>query len=102
MSVNRENVIWPSADGSWNRGFYECHQTGEDFEWDVEYDYGHFSWCSTGHATEQEAGNARPGANPGGAMVYSSVGPETEALDRLADAWKAEQARFERRPFSLR
>lgn len=38
MSVNRENVIWQSADGTWNRGFYAYDTWGEDHEWDVEYD----------------------------------------------------------------
>lgn len=69
MSVNRENVVWQSKDGSWNRGFFAFEQVNEDsedfdYEWDVEYDYGHFYWASTGHGTKAQAVNSWRGANP--------------------------------------
>lgn len=71
MSFNRENVIWQSADGTWNRGFYTVHDTGDwgddyDPEWDVEYDTSSFEWVATGLATEQGAIDVWDGANPGG------------------------------------
>ena len=55
MSFHRENVIWESADGTWSRGFFRVRWTGDDPEWDVEYDYGSFEWVSTGHASERAA-----------------------------------------------
>lgn len=69
MSLNRRNVIWQSADGSWNRGFYEFWNTDEDSddfdpEWDVEYG-DDFNWVSTGHATKETADSSWRGANPG-------------------------------------
>jgi hypothetical protein len=90
MSVNRENVIWQSRDGTWNRGFYDFYHTShpgdEDFdpEWDVEYDYSRFNWVSTGHSTQQEANDAWRGANPGCSEVYSEPSAETDKLDALA------------------
>lgn len=75
MSCNRENVIWQSADGRWNRGMYDFHIWGDDPEWDVEYDMGRFHWVSTGHETEQAAADSWDGANPGGATVVAHTDP---------------------------
>jgi hypothetical protein len=66
MSKNRENVIWQSPDGSWNRGFFDYVVTGPDDEWDVEYDHRSFNWAATGLPSEQAAREAWHGANPGG------------------------------------
>lgn len=88
MSLNRENVTWPSPDGLWNIGFFEFYQTGEDHEWDVEYDYDHFSWCSVGHATREQANDAWHGPNPGGGEVYTTANEQTARYDRLAAEWQ--------------
>lgn len=75
MSFNRENVIWQSPDGTWNRGFFDSYSTGSyddddyDPEWDVEYSEN-FCWASTGHPTQQAAERSWSGANPGGQSTY--------------------------------
>lgn len=71
MSFHRENVIWESADGTWSRGFFRVRWTGDDPEWDVEYDYGSFEWVSTGHASERAAHDSWRGSNPGGYDLVS-------------------------------
>lgn len=81
MSWHRENVVWPSPDGTWNRGFYASYPTGnvddEDYdpEWDVEY-HDWFDWVSTGHATRDGALRSWRGANPGGSTTYPDANPE--------------------------
>lgn len=71
MSLNRENIIWQSKDGTWNRAFYKFEPVGDtsdpdwDEEWDVEYS-DEFDWVSTGHFTEEGAWRSWRGANPGG------------------------------------
>lgn len=68
MSFHRENVVWQSADGTWNRGLYTAHEQfwvdNVDPEWDVDYDYSSFEWASTGHPTKQSAIDSWDGANP--------------------------------------
>lgn len=72
MGFNRENVIWQSSKNTWSRGFYRTYDTpyynddDYDSEWDVEYDYGSFENYRGGFATEEEAADWQPGANPGG------------------------------------
>lgn len=89
MSFNRENIIWQSEDGTWSFGFYKVMWTGEDPEWDVDYDYDRFEWVSTGHRSESEAASSWKGANPGGCDVLPS-GASTKAerahLDNMAEA----------------
>lgn len=80
MSVNRANVIWPSVDGTWNIGFYDFYQTGDDYEWDVEYDYNRFNWASTGHRDENAAYAAWDGANPGSSTIYQEPQPDLDAI----------------------
>jgi hypothetical protein len=87
MSFHRENVIWKSTDGTWNRGFYATIQTGDDPEWDVEtLDY--FDWVSTGHRSEQAAEQSWNGANPGSWSVIDTPGPRTDKLDELVRQYK--------------
>lgn len=93
MSLHRENVIWVSRDGKWNRGFYEYYNVnvgGEDWdhEWDVEYIYDSFNWVSTGHATEEAANMAWTGSNPGSAEIISEASAETDRLDAMAAEFK--------------
>lgn len=87
MSVSRENVIWQSEDGTWNRGFYSYEVIGEDHEWDVIYDDWRFHWVRTGMKTLREAEDCWRGANPGGYDLYpyhpSSVTIRCE-FDRMA------------------
>jgi hypothetical protein len=68
MSRYRENVIWPSPDGTFSIGFYVLIPAwfeGADEEWDVEFDFSAFEWASTGHPDPASALNAWKGANPG-------------------------------------
>jgi len=92
MSFHRENVIWQSNDGKWNRAFYAFYEVGDrhsedhDPEWDVEY-LEDFNWVSTGHATQQRAEDSWHGANPGGmgVFVYSpNNAAECASLDERA------------------
>lgn len=83
MSFNRENVIWQSADGSWNRGFYEVlssfapYDGDYDAEWDVDYNMDVFEWVRTGLPSKNSAHKETPGGNPG--VVY--VLPYAENTD---------------------
>lgn len=91
MSFNRDNVLWRSANGSWNIGFYTANESlgpfsgdDEDYdpEWDVDYDYDSFEWASAGHPTEEAAQASWKGANPG--MYSISSDPERVAeLDAM-------------------
>lgn len=84
LSFNRENVIWQSADGSWNRGFFAvANQFGDDEEWDVEYDYSKFSSVYTNLFSEEDAASCSNEPNPGG---YSVIRDEAyvEKYDRMA------------------
>jgi hypothetical protein len=95
MSVNRENVTWQSADGTWSRGFFHYEVTGEDYEWDVEYDFTEFGWVRTGFATVEAADDSWDGSNPGQRTHYRYEGNEErcdgydamarEALERSRD-----------------
>jgi len=92
MSFNRENIVWQSANGSWNIGFFrvECYPSyGEDFdpEWDVEYDFSEFEWVSVGHNSEDEAYRAWKGANPGGGMIMDYTEGESEIYDKMAETY---------------
>jgi hypothetical protein len=100
MSVNRENVIWKSRNGTWGIGFYDYYQTGEDYEWDVEYDYSCFNFASVGHVSEDAAHAAWRGANPGGSTIYSEPSAETDRFDEMAAKFLAEQR--ERQPTGYR
>lgn len=68
MSFHRENIIWQSKNGTWNRGFFTVAWVDYDGdpEWDVEYDFDSFEWVSTGHPSEEAAHRSWNGANPGG------------------------------------
>lgn len=90
MSFNRENVIWESENGTWNRGFYTVHDRwsdDDDFdpEWDVDYDFSSFEWVSTGHPTADAAHASWDGANPGGysLMTQSTAADACKELDAL-------------------
>lgn len=99
MSFNRENIVWPSKDGSWNRGFFTFYNTssGEDHdpEWDVDYDWNSFWWVSTGHATEDEAHAAWDGANPGGCQLVHAYADDPEWCDQL-DKMAADLQEYQR------
>lgn len=92
MSFNRENVIWKSPDGAWNRGFFTAHtqswkEDDDDYdpEWDVDYDYDEFEWFSGGHPSEEAAHASWKGANPGSCSINSDPSSnEAKDLERLA------------------
>lgn len=91
MGCNRENVVWKSPDGTWNRGFYEFFEVGDpsdddfDYEWDVEYQYDDFFAYRGGFASEEAAANWQPGANPGGHVTVNSADKKAIAdLERIA------------------
>lgn len=103
MGVNRENVVWQSEDGTWNRAFWDFYPVNQDdedwdYEWDVEYT-DEFNWVSTGHTTLEAALASWTGSNPYGhdEVAYT---PETAArctrLDAKARAF-LEQERGRRR-----
>ncbi len=101
MSFHRENIIWQSADGTWSRGFYECHESygghGDDDdedsfdpEWDVEYDYGALEQVSCGHPSEDAAFQSWRGANPGLTREGPPCCPTTRTLQprqRSSTTW---------------
>lgn len=89
MSFNRDNVVWPGPEGRWRIGFYEVVWTGEDPEWDVEYNYGRFGWVGEG-ATAQEAIDAYPGANPGGSSILDQP-DNCRVLDTMWEAARDRQ-----------
>ncbi len=92
MSLNRENVSWQSANGTWSIGFFEfryVNRDSEDFdhEWDVEYDYTEFNWASSGHISAEAAyeAYARNHANPGcGAIYYHPTAEDIEGQDLIS------------------
>lgn len=100
MSFHRENIVWQSADGTWNRGFYQvipAFNTGDDDydpEWDDDYDFNRFEWVRTGLRSEDAADAAWEGANPGG---YDTIayGADTDATVRNLDHMAAEYAAAE-------
>ncbi len=83
MSFHRENVIWKSADGSWYIGFFAAFVTGDDPEWDVDYDHSRFQWASGPHATEDKARGSWRGANPGMHHIIKNPGEETDEYDKM-------------------
>lgn len=99
MSLNRKNITWQSANGTWSLGFYAYHhvnQDSDDFdpEWDVDYE-DEFNWVSTGHATSEAADDSRRDPNPGGVeyLEYTPANaPECAALDALAQKYLASKS----------
>lgn len=98
MSFNRENTIWQSKDGTWNRGFYEVVWTDYDGdpEWDVEYG-GEFWWVSVGHPSQEAAYESWDGSNPGSHTIVEYAGNPNgcDELDararRVIEAAKADR-----------
>lgn len=89
MSCNRENIIWKSPDGTWNRAFYDFSAANDlsdpefDYEWDVDYDFTKFWWASTSHATQEEALASWDGSNPYGYTLVVESSDETDKLDKM-------------------
>jgi hypothetical protein len=98
MSVNRENIVWQSKNGTWSRAFYEFWKvnTGSedfDYEWDVEYGE-EFNWVSTSHPSYESALDAWNGANAGcHEMLEYSEKNATQCEQLDAKAAKFKQAR---------
>ncbi|MEV7891591.1 hypothetical protein ACWD3I_25040 [Streptomyces sp. NPDC002817] len=102
LSCNRENVIWESADGTWNIGFwrfdYAHHDDDEEFdpEWSVEYFDDAFWFCSTGHPTWEAALDdyLDEEPNPGGTTIVRQSDPgnakDIANYERLAAEFRAE------------
>lgn len=93
MSCSRENVAWKSTNGTWNLGFYSCTVWGEDYEWDVDYDYSQFEWLSRGHATRENARESWQGSNTGMWVVESDPERVQELEKMAADFQRAEALR---------
>lgn len=104
MSVPHDNVVWQSADGTWNRGFYLADRWYPDDggEPEVEFRHDEFEWVSTGHRTEQAAADSWRGANPGSRDTVPQPttgeeraywGDEVERLDDLAAKLWADPSR---------
>lgn len=97
MSKNRENVIWQSPSGRWNRGFFDYFITGPDDEWDVEYDHHRFNWVATDLPSEEAARQAWHGANPGGHQRVPWSEKNRAEIERY-EAMAAEHQKAERGP----
>lgn len=94
MSFNRENVVWRSPNGTWNRGYYTSFPIGDtmdddyDPEWDVDYDMGSFENYRGGFAMVSDAFNYEPMGNPGGGTVVGTDEVERIAeLEKIATSW---------------
>jgi hypothetical protein len=87
VSFHRENITWQSQNGAWNFAFYDGFVTGDDPEWDVEYDFNAFSWVTTGWPSQKAAQRAWKGANPGGGnLLEDPSSPKSAELDEMAKA----------------
>lgn len=87
MSWNRENVMWQSPDGSWNRGYWAVDYVDPngDPEWDVEYSRDRFEELHRGLPSFDAA--ERIDWKQGGGVVEFT--PKTEAqVERLEAAAK--------------
>jgi hypothetical protein len=85
MSWNRENVMWESPNGSWNRGYWAIDyiDPNGDPEWDVEYSYNRFEEWHTGLAS-LDAANRIDRGQGGHAVAFT---PENaEYIERLEKA----------------
>lgn len=95
MSYNHENVVWQSADGTWNRGFFaedyltcggdedECGD--ETHEWCREFDQSRFEWVSVGHATADDAYRSWTGSNPGSSTQVTYDPSNPHAVEWVED-----------------
>ena len=91
MSFHRENIIWKSSNDTWSMGVFDCYQTGDDPELDVEYDFNTFSWASTDHKSEEAAYQAwrdDGGSNTGGGEVCETPDSRTQQWDAMALAYQ--------------
>lgn len=90
MSRHWEHIIWQNKDGQWGVGFYERISTGNhadedyDSEWDDEFDRAQFCFASTGHASEEQAMDSWPGANPG----YRDICPYSRDAAKEIAEWE--------------
>lgn len=78
MGIGQRNL------GHW---VFESYITGDDPEWDVDYNFDAFEWASVGHPTAQAARSAWHGANPGGGMEYDTPSKETDRYDAMAQVY---------------
>lgn len=106
MSFNRENVIWQSPDGTWNRGFYDFYSTGEsddpdyDSEWGVDYT-DQFVRVRTGFRSQAAAEAYQPWGNPGGHTEVPATPENAAVIERLDDeAAKTYDAATRERPYA--
>lgn len=102
MSFHRENIVWQSLGGTWNRGFFTVSHIDSgpdaDPEWDVEYDMNSFSWVSTGHRTAEAAWDSWNGANPGGGWEVTraeKTAEECDGYDAMAKRYVEEQRKHD-------
>lgn len=83
MSLHREVVIWKSG-GQYHAGMYAWFQTGEDYEWDVEYDFGSFVKVYSGSSENAAyAALTVENANPGGYHLEDRM-PRIAELNKMA------------------
>lgn len=97
MSVNRENAIWKSpVTGEWKMGLYSYEVTGEDYEWDVEYDYSRFSRVITGGKSAEDCIDkyCRTEANAGSYGVYEDTPDNANSVARFEQMHEALKARI--------
>lgn len=85
MSVNRENAIWKSPNGEWKMGLYSYEVTGEDYEWDVDYDYSSFSMVISGGKSAEDCIEKyfRTNANAAGYSVFPDEPSSSKAVEKF-------------------
>ena len=87
VSISRDvSTSEQSQARDFNPGQLTVLWTGDDPEWDVEYDYDSFEWASIGHSSEEIAHSSWKGANPGGywSLAYNDNIEECEKYDEMA------------------
>lgn len=98
MSVNRENVTWQRADGTWAIGFWDYYSVNTDspdfdYEWDVAYS-DQFREVHFGKTPDEAyASYTRFNANPGGTHMAENT---PENADYIA-ALEAKLAKYRER-----
>jgi len=92
MSWNRENVMWESPDGTWNRGYWAVDYIDPDGdpEWDVTYSDSRFEEWRFGLRSGEAANNIDP--RQGGHYVPSTP-DNADYIARLEAIKAAHRAR---------
>lgn len=94
MSVNRENVSWERADGTWANGYWAYIHTNTDSpdfdeEWDVEY-LSKFGVAYIGGTPEEAMEKfLRSHANPGGTTIVENAPNNADEIEAYEEAYRS-------------